>query len=315
MPWFSTLTQALDKTCSRDSCRSTAASPWLPETDTVPYATPTVGPWPLGPASQSAQTKAVSAQEPLADKPHGQIPSHKQAQLAGDEALGWPQARRGQHGAGQSTVLLQMWWGHSPVYEGRTWALCDPGATSRPWPGSYKETSQVPVTEELTQVKPQDSGGPAAWPTQGSLQGLVYLVLQWTQRNPCVYSWQLRADQRCRDGLGPGSCPPGQRGPSAHTPTPTGTPRAEVVPGYPHQPLLPITRHQLFDRCSNDNLGSERDWKFLISSTWELSSKASKLPFYLYSFSHVVLNTSWSTYLTDDHKKRWQALHMLINSK
>lgn len=152
LPWFSTLTQALDQTCSRDSCRSTAASPWLPETDTVPYATPTVGPWPLGPTSQSAQTKAVSAQEPLADKPHGQIPSHKQAQLAGDEALGWPPAR---------TRPARSWAEHSPLADVMRSQSSLWGEDMGPlWPRSHK----LPLTRQLQRNKPS----PGDWRTDSS---------------------------------------------------------------------------------------------------------------------------------------------------
>lgn len=69
-----------------------AASPWLLETEVVPYAA-------LHSASQflppSSQTKAVSAHKTRPDKPDGQMPLHKQAQMAKDEALGWPQATVG----------------------------------------------------------------------------------------------------------------------------------------------------------------------------------------------------------------------------
>lgn len=66
--------------------------------------------WSLGPTTQflalSSQTKAVSAHRSLPDKPDGQIPHHKQALLAEDEALGWSQATVGS---------AWSWEEHSPL--------------------------------------------------------------------------------------------------------------------------------------------------------------------------------------------------------
>lgn len=110
------------------------------------------GPW--APPARVLRPRQSVLRSPWQISPMDRSPAISRPSWQGTKHLASLRLERGQHGAGQSTVLLQMWWGHSPVYEGRTWALCDPGATSCPWPGSYKETSQVPVTEELTQVKP-----------------------------------------------------------------------------------------------------------------------------------------------------------------
>lgn len=192
-----------------------------------------------------------------------------------------------QHGAGPSIVLFQMWLDHSPVCEGRTWALCGPGATGCLWAARKKNWSEA--------LTPQDSWGPVAWLSQGSHQGQVYLVLSKPKRNPCVCSWQ-----HCRDELDLGSSPPSQsqRPLSAHTQT--GPPRVEVVLCYLHQPLLPITHHQLFGRYSNDNSGSDLGCKFLISTTRELLLKwVTKLPFYLHSFIQSWMNASQKTTQND----------------
>lgn len=139
------------------------------------------------------------------------------------------------------------------------------------------------LNEALTQVKHPRFMRPSClallgFPPRPGVPGLSKL-----KRNSCVCSSQFRADQHCRDELGLGSNPLSRSQRSLSAYTQRGTPRVEVILHYLYQLLLSITHHQLFDMTDNENPDSELNWKFLISTTWELLLKwVTKLPFYLY---------------------------------
>ena len=274
----------------------------------------TVGQDPVrAPTSQfvppTSQTEAVNAQNPLLpDQPNRQMPTPKQAQLSEQEALGWPRARMGPARSWAEPSPFQMWWGHGPEHgpgyrpcgHGKRrhrpfvaqelWAALNPAARKRNGPAKWgTDSSKTPEIHEGPLL------GPARAPSK------VYLVLQSTQRNLCVplfratrsaptpHGWAQPCGQPTQSVLEAPQCP---------DPELLGQRRVRGLV----QPWWPSTHHQLLDRCSNNNLGSEWDCKFNFNNMGAPVEMSQKVTFWSV-FTYSALNTSSSTHLTEDHTK------------
>ena len=180
----------------------------------------------------TSQTKAVSAQKPLLpDQPNGQMPTPKQAQLSEDEALGWPRARMGPARSWAEPSPFQMWWGHKPGHgpcgrEKRGHGLFvaqEPRAALNP--AGRKRNSPAESCTDPGKT-PEIHEGPLLGPAR--IPSKVYLVLQSTQRNPCVPLFQATQSGPTLHGMGSAVQ-------AAHLVSPGGpsllTPRAPGVGG------------------------------------------------------------------------------------
>lgn len=204
----------------------------------------------------------------------------------------------------------------------RTWALWTREEDMGPlWPRSHGlpstwqlERETVLLNEAVTRVKPPRFMRAHCLALPGLPPRFIWSCSPpketrvSTQRSPCVpLFWAT------------------QSGPTLHGwAQPRRQPTQSVLeaPRCPHPELLgqkacqgigtALMTHQLLDRYSNNNLGSERDCKFNYNNMGALVEMSQKVTF-LSVFTYSALNISSSTYLTEDHTKGQKDLHTLPN--